>query len=358
VLKARESVRTLREYHPPLGNREGLRLDFNENTAGCSPRVLERLRQLDADTLARYPERASGEQVVATHLGVTPEELLLTNGTDEAIHLICETYLEPGDDALIVVPTFAMYEIYASATGASVISIPAPGDFQFPTERVLANISKRTRLIAVANPNNPTGAFAGIRDLMRIAEAAPDAALLVDEAYFEFSGETMASKWREFPNLFVSRTFSKAYGMAGLRIGVLMGHEDQMRMLRRASSPYNLNSVALACLPDALADQKYVRDYVGQALDGRRELETELSAWGVRFWPSRANFVLMHLGDNCRPFISQMRERGILVRDRSSDYGCQSCVRITVGIREHNQRLLASLREVFAGLGLREKVAR
>jgi histidinol-phosphate aminotransferase len=357
VLKARESVRTLREYHPPLGNREGLRLDFNENTAGCSPRLLQRLRQLDADTLARYPERASGEKVVAAHLGVGPEELLLTNGTDEAIHLICEAYLEPGDEALIVVPTFAMYEIYAAATGARVISIPA-ADFQFPTERVLANISKRTRLIAVANPNNPTGAFAGIRDLTGIAEAAPDAALLMDEAYFEFCGETMAPKWRELPNLFVSRTFSKAYGMAGLRIGVLMGHEDQMRMLRRASSPYNLNSVALACLPDALADQKYVRHYVDQVLDGRRELENELSAWGVRFWPSRANFVLMHLGDKCKSFIRRMRERGILVRDRSSDYGCQGCVRITVGIREHNQRLLTSLREVFAGLGLREKVTR
>jgi histidinol-phosphate aminotransferase len=358
VLKARESVRTLKEYHPPLGNREGLRLDFNENTAGCSPRVLERLRQLDADTLARYPEREGGEQAVAAHLRVATEELLLTNGTDEAIHLICETYVEPGDEALIVVPTFAMYEIYAAATGASVISIPAAADFQFPTERVLANISTRTRFVAVANPNNPTGAFAEVRDLMRIAEAAPDAALLVDEAYFEFCGESMAPRWRELPNLFVSRTFSKAYGMAGLRIGVLMGNKVQMQILRRASSPYNLNSVALACLPDALADQKYIRDYVGQALDGRRRLENELSAWGIRFWPSRANFVLMRLGDKCKPFIGAMRERSILVRDRSSDYGCQDCVRITVGIREHNERLLASLREVFAGLGLREKVAR
>ncbi len=317
MLKARESVRTLKEYHPPLGNREGLRL-----------------------------------------VGVEPEELLLTNGTDEAIHIICETYLEPGDEALIVVPTFAMYEIYAAATGARAISIPAAADFKFPTERVLANISKRTRFIAVANPNNPTGAFAEIRDLTRIAEAAPDAALLVDEAYFEFCSETMAPKWRQLPNLFVSRTFSKAYGMAGLRIGVLMGTQDQVQMLRRASSPYNLNSVALACLPDALADQSYVQDYVGQALDGRRDLENELSLWGIHFWTSRANFVLMHLGDKCKPFINEMREGGILVRNRSSDYGCQDCVRITVGIREHNERLLASLREVFAGLGLREKVTR
>lgn len=358
MLKARESVRTLKEYHPPLGNREGLRLDFNENTAGCSPRVLERLRQIDGEDLARYPVRDKGEQVVAAHLGVSPEELLLTNGTDEAIHLVCETYLDAGDEALIVVPTFAMFEIYAAATGAKVISIPAPPSFDFPVDAVLSAITSRTRFIAVANPNNPTGTFVPIRDLVRIAEAAPDAAVLIDEAYFHFCGESTAPKWREIPNLFVSRTFSKVYGMAGLRIGVLMGNVEQMKMLRRASSPYNLNSVALACLPDALADEAYVSNYVSQALEGRRELEAELAAWNVKYWPSQANFVLMYLAANCRPFIQQMRERGILVRDRSADYGCKGCVRITVGIREHNQRMLGALREVFAQLGFPPHLAK
>ncbi len=358
MLKAREAVRTLKEYHPPLGNREGLRLDFNENTAGCSPRVLQKLRQLDGEALARYPVREPAERAVAAAFGVSPDELLLTNGTDEAIHLICETYLEPGYEALVIVPTFAMYEIYAAATGARVVSIPAGREFSFPTADVLAAITPKTRFIAVANPNNPTGAFTPPSDLVTIAQSAPDAALLVDEAYFEFSRETMVPRWRELPNLFVSRTFSKAYGMAGLRIGVLMGNSDQMRNLRRASSPYNLNSVALACLPDALADQNFINDYVEQALAGRRKLQAELELWGVRFWPSRANFVLMYLGERSKEFISAMRARGILVRDRSKDYGCKDCARITVGIREHNERLIASLREVFAEIGLHQKVAR
>jgi histidinol-phosphate aminotransferase len=357
VLKAREAVRTLKEYHPPLGNRDGLRLDFNENTAGCSPRVLQKLRDIDGDSLARYPVREPAERAVAAAFGLSPEEVLLTNGTDEAIHLICETYLEPGDEALVVVPTFAMYEIYAAATGARVVSIPAGQDFTFPGADVLAAITSKTRLIAIANPNNPTGAFTSLSDLGDIAKAAPDAAILVDEAYFEFCGETIVPQWRELPNLFVSRTFSKAYGMAGLRIGVLMGNTDQMQVLRRASSPYNLNSVALACLPEALADQDFVTSYVDQTVEGRRELENELEMWGVRFWPSRANFILLYLGDVSQPFIRQMRARGILVRDRSSDYGCRNCVRITVGIREHNQRLLTSLRDVFSEIGLRQKVA-
>lgn len=358
MLKPREAVRTLKEYHPPLGNRDGLRLDFNENTAGCSPRVLQALRELDGDSLARYPVREPGERAAAAALGVSPEEVLLTNGTDEAIHLICETYLEPGDEALVIVPTFAMYEIYAAATGARVLSIPAGQDFIFPTAAVLAAITSRTRFIAVANPNNPTGTFVPLGDLATIAKAAPNAAMLVDEAYFEFCSETIAPRWRELPNLFVSRTFSKTYGMAGLRIGVLMGNTDQMQVLRRASSPYNLNSVALACLPAALADQDFVRSYVAQVLEGRRELEGELETWGVRFWPSRANFVLMYLGEHCKEFISAMRARGILVRDRSNDYGCNNCVRITVGVTEHNHLLLTSLREVLSYIGLRQKVAR
>ncbi len=255
MLKARAAVYSLKSYHPPLGNRDGLRLDFNENTVGCSPRVLERLRRIDGELLARYPEREPGELVAAAHLGIGPAEILLTNGTDEAIHLICETYLEPEHEALIGVPTFAMYEIYAAATGAKVIPVLGDADFHFPVEKVLAQVNERTRLIAVANPNNPTGAQAPQEHLLRLAKAAPQAALLVDEAYFEFSGETLMKQWREIPNLFVSRTFSKAYGLAGLRIGVLAGNVEQMKLVRRVSSPYNLNSVALACLADALGDQ-------------------------------------------------------------------------------------------------------
>jgi len=371
MLKARESVRTLKEYHPPLGDREGLRLDFNENTAGCSPKVMECLRNLGPEILATYPVRERAEAVVAPHFGVSRDELLLTNGTDEAIHLVCETYLDPGDEAIVVIPTFAMFEIYAAATGAKVISIPAGADFEFPTEAVLAAINSRTRFVAVANPNNPTGTFAPVSDLKKIARSAPDAAVLVDEAYFEFSGETIAPAWLELPNVFVSRTFSKAYGMAGLRIGVLMGNAEQMCMVRRASSPYNLNSVALVCLPSALADQESVARYVREAIEGRGQLQAELktfttqdtevhrgTATEMRYWPSRGNFVLIYLGAGCKPFIAAMRERGILVRDRSADHGCKGCVRITVGAREHNQRMLAALREVFAELRIREQVAR
>jgi histidinol-phosphate aminotransferase len=354
MLEAREAVRNLPTYHPPLGGRKGLRLDFNENTVGCSPRVLARLREITAEEIACYPEREPIEAVVADHLGIKPTELLLTNGVDEAIHLLCETFLQPGDEALIVVPTFAMYEISAAATGARVVTVAAGTDFRFPSSELLSQITPRTRLIAVANPNNPTGMVADPASLLEIASRAPRAAILVDEAYFEFYGKTQLPGWRDSPNLFVARTFSKAYGLAGLRVGVLAGNAEHIAMVNKVSSPYNVNGVALACLPKALADQDYVGRYVDQVRKGRAELQQELGERGIRYWPSQANFVLASFGSLKTALMRSMRARGILVRDRSRDYGCEGCVRITLGTAEQTARLLRALREALAEIGAKE----
>jgi len=358
MLKAREAVRNLPTYHPPLAGRVGLRLDFNENTVGCSPRVLARLREFTPEDIARYPEREPIEGVVATHLGIESEELLLTNGTDEAIHLLCETFLEPEDEALIVVPTFAMYEISAAATGARVIAVPAGKDFQFPCSALLARVTAHTKLIAIANPNNPTGAVADPADLLEVAQRAPQAAILVDEAYFEFYGQTLMPRWRDLPNLFVARTFSKAYGMAGLRIGVLMGNDEHIAAVRGVSSPYNVNGIALACLPVALQDGDYVRDYVIQVRQGREGLQQAFRRHGIPFWPSEANFVLASFGELKTAFVNSMRARGILVRDRSRDPGCDGCVRITIGTTEQTARLLNALEETLAEIGALERAVK
>lgn len=350
MLSARATVRTLKEYHPPLGGREGLRLDFNENTVGCSPRVLEALRTLDFERLARYPEREPAERAVAEFLGRQAPEVLLTNGVDEGIHLVCETYLEADDEVIVAVPTFSMYEIYAAATGARVVTVEAKDGFAFPAADVLARIGERTRLIAVANPNNPTGSVAGREDLLKIAAAVPNAALLVDEAYFDFYGQSVLDAVGTTSNLFVARTFSKAYGLAGMRIGVLVGAAEQIAMVRRVSSPYNVNGVALACLPAALADVEYVRNYVAEIRRGRERLERELARLGVKYWPSEANFVLARIGAESRRFVRAMRQRAILVRDRSSDPGCEGCVRMTLGSAEQTDRLIEALRAVIGEL--------
>jgi histidinol-phosphate aminotransferase len=355
-LEARDAVKNLRTYHPPLAGREGLRLDFNESTIGCSPRVLARLRSLDAEVLARYPEREPVEREVARFLGVDPAQILLTNGVDEAIHLLCSTYLEAEDEALIVVPTFAMYAIFALAEGARVTEILAGENFTFPEKTLLAKLRPRTRLIAIANPNNPTGAAISSDVLLRIADAASQAAVLIDEAYFEFHGETLLDRTAQMSNLFVARTFSKAYGLAGLRIGILAGNAQQMTMIRRVASPYNVNAAALAVLPDALTDQRYVEQYAADVRRNRAQLELELGNLGLTYWPSRANFVLVRIGTKHAEFVQVLRRRGILVRSRHSDPGCEGCVRITVGSEEHTNTLIDALRSVVEELGLQNEV--
>jgi histidinol-phosphate aminotransferase len=328
--------------------------------------VLARLRSLDSERLARYPEREPVEKEVAGFLGLDPAQVLLTNGVDEAIHLLCSTYLDPGDEALIVVPTFAMYAIFAQAAGARVVEVRAGDNFTFPEKALLAQLSRRTRFIAVANPNNPTGAAVAGNVLIRIAQAAPRAAVLVDEAYFEFHGETLIDQTRidytpQIENLFVARTFSKAYGLAGLRIGILAGEARQMAMVRRVASPYNVNAAALAVLPHALQDQEYVGRYVAQVLSNRETLQQELGNLGLHYWPSHANFVLVRIGSAHTEFVQALRNRGILVRDRHSDRHsdprCEGCVRLTVGSDEHTQTLIDALRNVIEELGLRSAVS-
>jgi histidinol-phosphate aminotransferase len=305
---------------------------------------------LDAEALARYPEREPVEREVAAFLGLNAAQVLLTNGVDEAIHLLCSTYLDRSDEALIIAPTFAMYSLFAQAEGARLVQVLAGENFAFPLEGVLSRISPRMRLIAIANPNNPTGTAVACDVLLKIAQVAPQAALLVDEAYFEFHGETMLNHtpWPE--NLFVARTFSKAYGLAGLRIGILAGNAEQVAMVRRVASPYNVNAVALAVLPEALRDQEYIAHYVAEVRRSRAALEQEVKTLGLHYWPSRANFVLVRIGPAHAEFIQALRARGILVRDRNTDPGCEGCVRLTVGSEEHTQTLIAALREVIEEL--------
>jgi histidinol-phosphate aminotransferase len=340
----------MKEYHPPLGSRDILRLDFNENTLACSPRVREVLGGISAGELTRYPEREPVEAVVAAHLGLAPEQVALTNGVDEAIHVLFETFLESGDELLLPVPTYTMYEVYASATDAKIVTVQSAADLQFPFERLLASVTAQTKVIAIANPNSPSGSIATRAQLLELARVASHAILLVDEAYFHFHGETVIDLIGEIPNLIVARTFSKAYGLAGLRLGLLAGPVELMHWVRRVLSPYSVNSLALACLPPALNDDEYLRWYVDDVLVARAEFEAVLDAEGVRRWPSHANFVLVETGTRHAEFVRHMRVAGVLVRDRSSDPGCDGCVRITIGTRQQMRQAATALRQTVAAL--------
>ncbi len=349
--RPRAAVERMKEYHPPLGERDGLRLDFNENTTDCSPKVIEALQGITATDLTRYPERESVEALVAVDFGVRPEQVLLTNGVDEAIHVLCQAFLDREDAMLLPVPTYSMYEVYASATGARVDRVASGADFAFPFDALYTAIRPETKLIAIANPNSPTGGTATRMQILECANAAPQALVLADEAYFHFFGESVIDQVGEVPNLVVARTFSKAYGLAGLRLGALVASEEVMYWLRRVISPYSVNQLALACLPAALADTEHLRWYVDEVRAARAELVAALSALDVQFWPSAANFVLTRIGAKHDAFVKAMRKRGVLTRDRSGDPGCDGCVRITVGTREQMRTGVQALAESLAEIG-------
>jgi histidinol-phosphate aminotransferase len=344
TVKPRKAVLAMPEYHPPLGGRTALRLDFNENTFGSSPRVMERLRMATAEGLSKYPEREPVERIVAKHFGLQADQVLLTNGVDEAIHLICCAFLEAEDEALIATPSFFMYDVSVQMMTPHLQKVQADATLEFPFERFMAGITERTKLIIVASPNNPTGAVVGREHLLAIAAAAPQAVLMVDEAYYHFDGASVMDDLATVPNMIVARTFSKAYGLANLRIGMLAGNAELLKYVRKVSSPYNVNGVALDCLPVALADEEYVGWYSEQVKEGRERMMDGLRDLGVPFFPSHANFVLMNIGPKHKELVQAMRANGVLLRDRSADPGCDGFVRITIGLEEHVTRGLAALK--------------
>lgn len=347
MLKPRQCLREIREYHSPLAEGEmELRLDMNESTTGCSPYVLAKLQKMDAKKLALYPPREPAEQLVAMQLGRSPAQVLLTNGADEGIDLLCRAYLEPGDEVIIVTPTFAMYEIFAMVPGAKVVKVPttADEDFKFPAEKVTQAISPRTRLIVITNPNNPTGTVADRFAILRIVQAAPDAAVLIDEAYFDFYGQSLVDQVGMIPNLFVARTFSKAYGLAGIRLGVLVGHAQQISVLRRICAPFNVNACALEVLREALLDRKFVTEYVNQVKETREWFREEVEKLGFKAWPSQGNFILVSFAEEKEYILKQMREWGIALRDRPDVPGC---VRITIGKKKEMDVVLVGLKQAL-----------
>ena len=343
LLKPRQAILKMAPYRPPSSGRGGkMRLDFNENTVGCSPRALQQFRSLAADAFAVYPEYEAVRPRLARHFGVAPGELTLTNGTDEAIQLVVNTYVDPGDRVLLPRPTYAMYRFYAQVIGAEVIEVDYRANLRFPQRELMSKIDSRTKAVFIANPNNPTGSSASQAQLKALLRAAPRAAVMVDEAYYEFSGQTVLPWIARYPNLFVSRTFSKAFGLAGLRVGCLFSNERNIAAIRKGQSPYSVNVAAVSAAVSAVRDRAFIRTYVAGVRRARILLCEELTRLGWKHFPSDANFVLVDFGKHARRMCALLDESGILVRDRS--YELPGCVRITVGTEAQTRRLLGLLR--------------
>ena len=348
-LKPREAVVRMAPYSPPTSGRAGrLRLDFNENTVGCSPRVVEYLREkLSAEQLSVYPEYEATRAALSSYFETPKARFLMTNGTDEAIQVLVNTYVDDNDEVIILHPSYAMYRFYAEVAGAKVRMLDyRDGDLAFPLEELLESMNPATKAVLISNPNNPTGTAIGEGDIIRILKRAPGAAVLIDEAYFEFCGVTALGLVEQHANLFVSRTFSKAFGMAALRVGCLFSRDSNVAYMHKAQSPYSVNMLAAIAVRAALGDRDYVQNYVAQALDSRSLLYQGFEARGIGYYKSQANFVLFQVGDRSVQISDALRERGVLVRDRS--YEIAGCVRVTAGTPAQVERFFSALDEVLS----------
>jgi histidinol-phosphate aminotransferase len=350
-IRVRPAALGLAPYNAPKEGRAGkLRLDFNENTVGCSPAVLRALSRITAEQMAIYPEYQATIKRLARFFRIRPEEMHLTNGIDDALHLISDTFIEDGDSVLVVEPTFDMYRFFAELAGARVIALRYDEEMRFPVADVLRELSRPPqrahRVLYISNPNNPTGTLVQPEELRRILAAASHTLVLVDEAYFDFSGLTILPWIRKYSNLLVARTFSKSAGLAALRVGCLFGRPDILSAMRRACSPYPVNTAALVAAEAAVRDKRFAREYTREVLQSRALLEKGLVRLGARIYPSSANFVLADFGPAARRLVRALERKNILVRARR-DFPRQGFVRITAGTRADTRRLLRAIEGIL-----------
>lgn len=364
---ASDAVRAIAPYVPgkpitelerELGITDIVKLASNENPLGPGPRAREAMRRA-LEEVWLYPDGSGHElrMALSCSLGVAPESITLGNGSNDVLVLLAEAFLTPQSEAVYSQYCFAVYPLAVQATGATARSVPAlPANHPMPLghdlETMLAAVNERTRLVFVANPNNPTGTWAPPAELERFVDSVPrDTLVVLDEAYFEYArpaGCQDGLAWlRAYPHLVVVRTFSKAHGIAGLRVGYCVSHPEVADVLNRVRQPFNVNSVALAAAAASLEDREHVAHSVALAREGLAQVSAGLKALGLEVVPSAGNFVLVRIGPAAAQVNGALLRRGVIVRP-VANYGLPEHLRVTIGTRERNARFLAALREALA----------
>jgi histidinol-phosphate aminotransferase len=349
-IEPRSAIRKLKSQRPPSEDRSGkLRLDMNENTAGAPATVIQRLRRsVTGKGLGTYPEYETARSELASSFKVWPDELLLTNGIDDALKLICDTFVDPGDTLLVPALTFPMYQFFHSVAGGKIAALHCDENLRLPLDGLLAALKRpgrrAVRWLALANPNNPTGTLISKADLKVILEVAPGTLVLVDEAYFDYSGVTVLPWIRRFPNLVVTRTFSKAHGLAGLRLGLIFARRELTAWMRRVQPVFPVNSLALTAALESVRNPNPLRRHVEEIRRNRSVLCECLGSLGVPYAPSAANFVFACLGKHAPQIARRLAEQGILIRHWSGDPLLEPYFRIGIGTASETRRLVRALR--------------
>ncbi|MBU0758122.1 MAG: histidinol-phosphate transaminase [Nanoarchaeota archaeon] len=348
MIKTRKAIEEFPQYQIPGESRkEYLRLDFSENTVGCSPKVIDALRTISTKDLSIYPEYSRINKKIADFLGVGLKNVLLTNGSDDAIRLLFEAYLEEGDEILLMEPSFDMFEFYAKLRNAKIKKVLLNDDLTFPDQRFIDAISEKTKTIVLCNPNNPTGTVIKRETIINVLEKS-DGIVLVDEAYYDFLNESVINLTQEYENLAVARTFSKAYGLAGLRSGVIASSKEIISSLSKISSPFAVNSAAVIGLGAAIEDKDYTEEYVAEIEKSKKYVLNELKKTGIMTYPTAANFFVAEFGNDVDSVCDEFRKRGILIRNRNTKSLLKGCARISFGTLEQSITFISALKDILA----------
>jgi len=310
-----------------------MKLDSNESTMVTSPRVIGALTQfIQQSPLQWYPDVASTELIVqlAQYTGLPPEWIQTFNGSDHALETICRTYLGRGDEVILCMPTYDHFRVYAESCEATLIPVFSKNIFQSKTSEIIAAISEKTKIIYLVNPNNPTGMMYTEGEIRNILKSAPEALIIVDEAYFEFCGVTVISLLKEFSNLAITRSFSKAFGLASLRCGYTLTHPQNLESINKIRIGKNINSLAQVAACKALEDCDFMQSYVAEVTTAREWLVAKFFREGFCAVATRANYILLQVAQP-QAVVNFLREKNIYIRDRSMLPQMEGFVRITIG---------------------------
>jgi histidinol-phosphate aminotransferase len=374
VPRVRPEVEHLSAYSAPLEGRRGLlRLDFNENTLGPSPRVVEAIRAIPAEHYAIYPEYDGLRDAVVASPGscglhLSPCQIGLFNGVDGALHAIFHAFGRPGDRLLTTSPTFGYYAPCARMQGMEIEAIPYHLPcYGFPLAEIHAALAAAPRVLLICNPNNPTGTRLAPARILELADVAPDTLVVVDELYEAFSGDSVlplleeraaAGGWTDafshHPNLLVLRSLSKTAGLAGLRMGFAIGHPEVVERLSRVGGPYDVNSFAVIAATAALADQAYVDAYVEAVIEAKEWLAGELARSGVRHHVDGGNYLLIWPRIPAAQMDQRLREEGILVRSMAGKPLIDGSLRVSIGTRPQMERFWTAFQAIEAEAGVSE----
>jgi histidinol-phosphate aminotransferase len=305
------------------------------------------LKKITSDDIAGYPDYDDFIKKLSSYLNVEIDNLLLTNGADDAIKAVMDTYLDKDDEIIIPIPTFYLFELYSTFLGAKKILVNYNEDLSFPVDKIIEEINPNTKMIVIVNPNNPTGTIIDQEDIIKIVEKARDSIVFIDEAYFQFSQKSSKNLINSFENVILIQTFSKGFGLAGIRLGYIISNKNIIQNLQKVVLPFTVNGLSIVAGSAALDDIDFVNHYVNLVRDNRVYLTSELSKIGIKTYDSDANFVVANFGEKCQLVLDNLRDREILVKDVSNLPMLDGCLRIAIGTKNQMETLIGEIKNIL-----------